>query len=235
MRFPVERLVTGRMRLGRPHIVPLLVGFLVFLGFAALGIHRANERHVFGTDWTSVEATVEDVAELPQQGGQQITLRYEHSGVAHSALMGAPDAPGKASVAPGSTLSVLVDPNDPGRTDWPPGRADLHALGWTAAFGLLAGVITFAIGASAMAANGDLPAGGPQQPATGKPAPSLPAQVANGFGLALLGIGSAFALAALWAAIADGSWVGAQGAVITFAAAVGLWRICKWLAEKIFS
>jgi hypothetical protein len=223
------------MRLGRAQIVPLVVGFLVFLGFSALGIQRANERHVFGTDWTSVVATVEDVAELPKLTGQQITLRYEHSGVAHSARMGAPVAPGKASVAPGTTLIVLVDPNDPSRTDWPPGRADWRALAWTAVFGLFAGLITFAIGASAMAANGDLPGGGPQHPATGKPVPSLPAQVANGFGLALLGIGSAFALAALWAAIADGSWVGAQGAVITFAAAVGLWRICKWLAEKVFS
>jgi hypothetical protein len=240
--------MTDRQAKGRSLLVPALVGLLVFSCFAALGIHQANERHLFGSNWLAVEALVEKAPEIPgsslapttghaDPAGKRVALRIEHAGKAHSAVLDVPVRSTEVPLAAGTAVRVLMDPENPGRIAWLPGPADWRALAWTVGFGLLVAAVTFAIGVLSGAGNPEPTSRNPSGPAGvgQQPKPSLPAQVADTFGLALLGIGSFFALSALWAAIADGSWVGAQGAVIIFAAAVALWRICRWLAEKVLS
>jgi hypothetical protein len=239
--------MTDRVAKGRSSLVPLLVGILVFLGFAALGIYGANERHLFGSDWLTVEAMVENAPEPAENlhrstrhadhSGKRVALRFEHAGKPHSAILDFPAGYVEQPLVPGSTVRVLMDPANPGRIAWPPGNAEWRALAWTVGFGLLVAAVTFAIGAFAASGNPEPASSNLSGPASIRPQRklSIAAKVANGFGLALLGIGSVFALAALWAAIADGSWVGAQGAVIIFAASVGLWRFCNWMASKVLS
>ena len=150
------------------------------------------------------------------------------------------DLLGSPAPAEGAKITVHVDPDDGQRIARPFGRDDIRALIWTAVFGAIAGTFTTALGASIVYANARL---GRERtrvlmgymPRAGRQTQPLPARVTNGFGLAILMIGSLFAAATFMAALLAGNGVEMQGALIILAIAVGLWRVCKWLAERVFS